>query len=244
MFAIARVLPSIVRDSLKRGRFLARGRVLAVALALGSVTALGSPLTDLRSPSQETRDAAAKTLSETYAPLTREQLAPLLKVLRIGDRMSSVLERLDSIGAKQEKKKNDDGRTASFWYRLDPTWVLQCTFSAGALFDTTLIEDVQHVWVSPAEDFTGIWTAYYANGKPWQTVEYDDGAPAGKWTTFHSDGSLRMIQHFGKLGLEGEEIGYFRNGSVEHKGSYKDGTPVGTWIWYNEDGTVHEKTEM
>ncbi len=231
-----RIAPSI--------RILRRLLPIAVVLAALIPAAFGTPLSDLSSPSQETRDAAASMLRMTYHPHTREQLAPLLRILKTGDRMNAVLERLQTIGAKQEKKKNDDGRTASFWYRLDSTWVLHVTFSAGALFDTTLIEDVQHVWVAPNDEFTGTWTAYYVNGQRWQTVEYKDGLPDGKWTTFYPDGSVRMVQHFGKDGLEGEEIGYYKTGTIEHRGSYKAGSQTGTWTWYNEDGTVHETSEL
>jgi hypothetical protein len=206
-----------------------------------------NPLTQLASPMQEVRDAAAKTLRATHTPTPRERWEPLLKSLNVADTKPAVLKRLPA-GVKPEMGVGS-GQSHLEEFRLDDVWTLRCTFrnesrdDPATLLNFSLIERTRHLWVAPPGDFSGTWTTYFVNGQKSHQIQYKAGKYSGEFIAFHSDGSKSYVQHYGPQGSDGEDTGYFPSGRVSYRAFYRAGAPVGTWTWYNEDGTVRSTKE-
>ena len=64
---------------------------------------------------------------------------------------------------------------------------------------------------------TGIWKAYFPNGKNKSEIEYNNGRAAGKFVT------------------------YFKNGQVEEAGTWKGRAYKDEFVRYYEDGTIAQK---
>ena len=98
-------------------------------------------------------------------------------------------------------------------------------------------------WVAPSSGFTGVWITYFVNGRRSHQIHYKNGRYFGTFTTFRSDGSKAVVQHYGVEGVEGEDTGYFPSGALMYRGQYSKGAQSGTWVWYNEDGSVRSTQE-
>jgi hypothetical protein len=132
-------------------------------------------------------------------------------------------------------------------YRLDDAWLLRCSYqefgSSDVLLSHELIESLRYVWIEPPAGFTGVWTTYFVNGQRSHEIQYRDGQHFGTFTSFYSNGSKAVVQHYGAEGADGEGTGYFPSGALNYKARYSKGTPTGTWVWYNEDGSVRSTRE-
>ena len=158
--------------------------------------------------------------------------------LNMGDSRDAVEQALKSYGATRGPGVAGGGAT-TIQYRLDEVWVLTASFGRSKeLFRTGLIERINHVWVAPPSDFTGVWTSYFVNGRRSHEIQYKDGRCFGTFKSFRADGSLAVVQHYGLQGAAGGDTGYFPSGAVAYRGQSRNNAQVGTWIWYNEDGSV------
>lgn len=214
---------------------------LSIGLLMFFFVGLGfsSSMDDLASPLQETRDAAAKILRNTWVAPSRTNWDSLLATIKVGMPKTNVMELLQPL-----KVTTGPGGAsgAAHWEgcRLDDLWMLECSYhSDDVLFARRLYEQLRNVWVWPATNFTGIWTTYYVNGQRQSEIHYKDGRYFGEFTGFRSDGTKAYVQHYGSQGAEGEDTGYFPSGRVMYKGLYRQGKQVGTWVWYNEDGSTN-----
>lgn len=223
--------------------------IAALGLFCWSGDLHASPFDDLSSPSQETRDAAAKVLRGTYTPPSRTNWDGLVRALHPGTSMVNVEKELQSSNLVVCGGLSS-GNTEVKTYRLDHLWTLNCSFTNdteskinAGLSHVALREQLQNVWVEPPTNFTGVWRTYWANGQPSHEVQLKDAQPEGLLTTFYTDGSKAVVssQRGGVSG--GEEIGFYPSGHVRYRGRSKVGIHIGKWIWYKEDGSIESKKD-
>lgn len=62
---------------------------------------------------------------------------------------------------------------------------------------------------------SGVWQAFYPDGKPWSEHHYREGVQIGAYRTWHPSGALYIDGAYGD-----------------------DGTPTGTWRFFAPDGSV------
>lgn len=221
-------------------------RSLALLLACSWTTGLfADPAADLGSPLQQFRDAAAKTLRETYVPPRRTNWNTFVSKIKRGDPQAKVLALFPPPGPQQEAFiVGPTNSTAS--YRLDDLWILVCQWDD---FKHTLIsfqtaEQMRHVWIAPSREYTGVWTTYYVNGQTCSVINFRSGKYFGEFTSYRPDGSKSCVQHYGPNGCEGDDTGYYPSGKVFYKGVQKNGIQTGIWTWYNEDGSIRAQKEF
>src|ERR1051325_1216761 len=223
---------------------------IALFLVVPMSSLVCSPISDLSSPSQETRDAAARVLRTTYRMPSPAAWNPLMATIKLAETTrKELLENLDHFGVSPTSDVGTGREFSSFC--LDDRWTLTCWFqpSRGTKEGDTLTrcrlsEQVRWVWVDPPANFTGVWITYFVNGQPSSEIEYKDGRYFGVFTGFHPTGAKRIVQHYGPLGCDGADTHYFPSGRVESRGYYQDGVPKGTKTWYNEDGSVRTTEEF
>jgi hypothetical protein len=212
-------------------------------LALFLVAALqlpASPLADLASPDQATRDAAAKILRASYQPPPRTKWEPLLAKLTPG-LSGKELRKLLMPYPGEGSASGGGGTTSSF--RLDDAWELTIATddrNDGALMNYApqLSRRLRQIWVAPPKNYTGVWTTYYVNGQKGSVIDYRNGQYFGTFTSYHSNGFKGGVQHFDETGCNGEEIDYYPSGRISARGQYTHNRETGTWTWYNEDGSI------
>jgi hypothetical protein len=208
-----------------------------------------SPVGDLNSPSQQTRDAAANALRQTYAPPPSTNWSALVRALKLGSAQTAIEAQLRSSNLVSGGGTGS-GSTEVSLYRLDDLWMLACSFtnstsslSNSGLAAVTIREQLRNVWVQPPTNFTGVWRTYWANGQPSHEFHYQNGRPEGMLTTFHPDGSKSTVSPLHNGVPDGEETGFYPSGKVRYRGTASAGSPVGTWVWYKEDGSVESKQD-
>lgn len=203
-------------------------------------------LKQLSSPSQQTRDTAARQLRDIYVPPTRERWDQLLSKIKPGDAKKEILRQFGT-----DESKVQEGRGTGPYhmetYRLDDRWLLSGWFynvgntvghEGNTLKEAKLADRMREVLVAPADDFTGVWTNYFVNGQRCRAANYKDGRFDGLFTAFHSDGAKAFIQHYVAGVIEGKGIGYFPTGEVSYRAFYAAGKPTGVWTWYEKDGSI------
>jgi hypothetical protein len=221
-------------------------RIALFATVVVSITACGiaSPQSDLASPSQSVRDAAATVLRESFKPPSRTNWDTIIGRLKAGMPQTNVLAVLRAVDARQEGT-GGHGNVDVERFRLDDLWVVECTFSGGltnkTLRELYLQEVLREVWVDPPPDFTGTWTTYYVSGQPSQRASYKDGKPNGEGVAYYPDGAKCLVHHSVNGVADGEELSFFPSGQLHYKGTYKSGSHVGTWTWFNKDGSVESE---
>jgi hypothetical protein len=200
------------------------------------------PRSDLASPSQSIRDAAAKNLRATYVPPRRSEWECRLAPITPGTKKTDVDELFQPLNLHPERCVEDGATgpavTEQYRYRLDDLWVLDCSYRNGVVVQRELREQLRHVWVDPPTGFTGVWTTYFANGQPSREIHYKDGKYDGQFTAMNPDGSKCYVLHYTKQVADGEYTGYYPSGRVRYSSRYSAGEPAGTWTWYREDGSV------
>lgn len=206
-----------------------------------------SPVSELSSPSQAVRDAAAKILRETFKPPARTNWNQLVKSLKPGMARSNVLKLL---APKIRSSENGGGtaETESEVYRLDDLWIIQCYYnrvdSSKKLLKYELKEQLQCVHPKVPDGFSGIWIEYYVNGEKCGQSRFRNGLVEGECVSFYPDGSKWIVNHVSKGVLEGDEICYYPSGKAKHTGTYLEGTQTGKWIWYKENGAVESAIDF
>jgi len=224
--------------------FLVLLAVISVAVNLRA-----TPLEDLKSHTQEIRDAAAKTLRSSYTPTGRTNWDTVLVKLKKGDTKKTLFDLFPPFGPEQESFL-DDSTSTTATYRLDDRWILITQWKKVDLRDPTKdkllafqsVEQLRQIWVTPPRNYSGIWVTYFINGQTASVINYKDGKYFGENTTYRSDGSKASVQRYEANG-DSEEIGYYPSGKMAYKGSYVKGMRSGTWITYNEDGSVKTKAQ-
>jgi len=207
-------------------------------VAICGCNLIASPIDDLASPSQETRDAAAKILRATYTPSSRTNWDSLIASIKIGDNKTNVIEMLRRLKIKGGGGAGT-GTYESRLFQLDDSWQLELASEGDHVVGCKLREQMRDLWVLPPTNFTGVWTIYWVNGQRTAEIHVKDGKNFGEFTGFYSDGKKAYVQHFDEQGVNGEDTGFFRSGKINYHGQYKAGTQIGTWIWYNEDGSTN-----
>jgi hypothetical protein len=212
---------------------------LAVCLFLAAASA--GPVEDIASPSQETRDAAAKSLRENARPTPRKQWEAVIDAIKPGDTKAEIGKRLDPYKVTEEEMGAAGRESYQMRYVLDGYWILICKFKEDGqkLIERTLTPQMRHVSVNPPADFTGIWTLYYVNGQRCTETHYADGHRSGTYTTYYDDGTICGVQNYNDQGvIHGDQLAFFPSGKIRIRGRWQAGQQVGTWTYYNEDGTV------
>ena len=102
--------------------------VLVLILVLGCRPAT-PPTTDLASPSQTTRDAAAAILRSTVRPPGQHKWLSLTRQLRAGESETNVLALLQSHRLSTQPEFALGGLGVACTYRLDNYWCLGCDFN-------------------------------------------------------------------------------------------------------------------
>ena len=195
------------------------------------------PHRHLRSPSQQVRDKAAQILKVSFVPTPRSQWEPVVATLKPGDSRHAVLQALSPYGVTHQGTVGGGG-TSTESYRLDDVWVLGCSYGrSNELFRTNLHQQLRHVWVAPASDFSGVWTTYFVNGRRSQEIHYRNGSHFGAFTTFRPDGSRLSLQYYGPEGAQGRghRILPFRSAAVPRSASQQR---AGRDLGLVEQGTV------
>lgn len=212
------------------------GIVLLWLVAVAHAT----PATDLASPSQATRDTAAKVLRASYRPPARATWTRLLASIKLGSTKPQVVAQLAPYHTTEEMGLAGGG-AETVHYRLDDRWLLRCSFSTrgdATLLAVGLTEQLRHVWVEPPAQFTGVWTVYFASGRRSHEIHYENGAYAGVFTSFHPTGRKAVVQTYAAGRIEGDDIGYHPSGRIAYRGRYAGGKRVGTWTHYDGRGKV------
>ena len=229
-------------------RVVSTSALSLLLFGLVSPDVLGQPQDGLSLPSQEVRDETAGVVRLTFVPTLRTKWEPTLEAIRQLVSRESVVILLQELGATPYIA-TASGQTSNESFRLDNEWVLTCHFhrtnTRAILFHAAeLQESMQNVWVAPPLDFTGTWRTYFINGRVSHEIEYAAGAYSGLLTTFRSDGSRAVVQHYRHGVAHGDDTGYFPSGAVMYRGRYEHGVRVGTWVHYNDDGTVRHRDEQ
>jgi antitoxin component YwqK of YwqJK toxin-antitoxin module len=132
-------------------------------------------------------------------------------------------------------------------YRLDDYW--RVTFSlkdygAEKLIRTPVLEDnVRQAWIKPAEDYTGVWDAWYVNGRKANEIHYRTGKYDGTFTAYFDNGAKCYEQHYQAGVCNGPDTGWYKSGSVQYQGQYNNGKQDGIWRhWYeNNDPSISQE---
>ncbi len=182
--------------------------------------------------------AEAVEVRAAYLAPPRSTWEPMLKAIKKGDSKASVMKRLPA-DAKLGPGAGSGGGYSQM-YQLDGLWMLECGFihKDDTVIACSLIESMEDVWVDPPKNFTGVWTTYQMNGQRSHEIHYKNGTYDGTFTSFHPNGAVAVVQTYGPLGIDGEDIGYFPSGKVSYRGRYTQGKQVGIWTWYDENGKV------
>lgn len=204
-----------------------------------------SPLADLSSPSQETRDAAAKILRATYTPPSRTNWDVLVSTLKVGSPKTNIEAQLQALNLHVGGGVGS-GNTETVTYPLDDYWSLECSFTNtadGRLAGVGLVGGLREVYTEPPTNFTGLWTDYYVNGQKSGEGYYKNGKLDGNGVGFDSKGKTNLIHHWVNGVSDGEETGFYPSGKIAYKGKYKAGKQAGHWIWYKEDGSIESEKD-
>ena len=167
------------------------GLVTLFAVNLG----FSSPADDLASPSQETRDAAAKILRRTWEPPARTNWEALLSAIKIGMHETNVLELLRPLADLTNASGVGSGTVEARIYRLDDLHLIEYSYhiSDHIVFARRLLQRLREVSPpGPSTNFTGIWVNYYASGQACCRIRYTNGVRE----------HFEYVHHYGSHPLE------------------------------------------
>lgn len=224
-------------------------RLLAASLILiSSCKPANSPTADLASPSQETRDAAAKILRATAKPSSKIKWFFFTSHIKIGETQSNLFNLLRAYNLSTQPESGMGGLGEYWEYRLDDYWLLGCDFNNND-YTRLILEKwrltprwrVVAVW--PSTNFSGVWINYYANGQKFTEYKYKDGSRSGECITFDPEGSKRSDWNYEHGVAEGLYSQYFPSGRIQYQAQYSNNVRGEIGIWYNEDGTTNHITK-
>jgi len=163
---------------------------LALALLLMTSLAAADPRSDLASPDQAKRDAAAATIAKTWKAPAKATWDKLLASIKPGEPQASVVAKLPKghvLGVGHA-----GGGSAMQMYHLDEIWALQVYFNdrnkPWTVLSHNVLESARHVWVDPPAKFTGTWITYFPNGQKSHQIDYKAGVYDGLFITFDRTG--------------------------------------------------------
>jgi hypothetical protein len=189
-----------------------------LVLFVMTAVAQASPVDDLASPSQATRDAAAARLRATYRPLPGEVWIRKFGAIRPGAPRKSVVDQLQGLQAVPTGVTvGADAKVEN--YRLDDGWILLCKYRSPAdtVIKCELRNDPRQVSVNPPRGYTGSWTDYFVSGQPASVASFKSGVPVGTTTVFHDNGTKALVRTYGPNGHATSTVWYNPAGVVVHR---------------------------
>lgn len=200
---------------------------------------------DLSSPSQETRDAAAKILRATAKPPSKLKWLFFTSHIRKGESETNILALVRSYHLNTKPNFGMGGLVDNWVYRLDDYWCLSCDFNDTdkSLMRWKLLPRWRAVAVWPSTNFTGIWINYYANGQRFTEGTYTNGIRSGKFTTFEPDGLKSSVWDYNHGKANGLYTQYFPSGQIQYQVQYSNSVSIGIGVWYNKDDSTNHITD-
>lgn len=207
-----------------------------------------SPVSDLASPSQETRDAAAKILRATAKPPSKIKWFFFTCHIRNGEDETNILALLRSYKLSAQPESGFGGIGEYMEYRLDDNWLLGCAFDnndihARPLTRWKLVSRWRDGYIRPPTNFSGIWITYYANGQKSLEGNYTNGSRSGECTCFYPNGSKSQVWHYDHWVAQGLYTQYFPSGRIQYQVQYSNNVRVGIGVWYDKDGSTNHVTD-
>jgi hypothetical protein len=207
--------------------------LLVIALVAFGSSAYSSPESDLSSPSQAKRDAAATLLRATYVPTPRTNWNSVENFVRTNHSRAELLKRLHGIPHRTEPSNGE-----IFWeyYRLDSSWELSCSYGAKDQMRKGYWLKLHHAWVAPPTKFTGSWVTYYANGQKCWESQYKDGRKL-ECLEYEEDGA-KGIRHIHHQSGTSSEVWYGADGRPNFCVEFGANGEPQARIDYNDDGST------
>jgi hypothetical protein len=200
------------------------------------------PISDLISPSQEVRAAAAKYLRANARPPSKIKWVLRTAFIRTGQNKTDI----DAYFSRYHISPEPDGGFHSLGpdiidYPLDYYWTFKCAYDENdhSLVQFKFIPEWCAFGDRPSTNFSGIWITYYANGQKFSEGNFINGLPVGEHTTFASDGSKSSVWHYENWIANGLHTQYFLSGQIQYQVQYSNNVKVGNGIWYNKDGSTN-----
>jgi antitoxin component YwqK of YwqJK toxin-antitoxin module len=202
------------------------------------------PTSDLASPSQEVRDAAAKTLRANAKPPWKIKWLLFTSHIKAGETETNILELLHSYNLKAEPGRVWGSLSTFAEYQLDDYWVLGCEFNNNdyqklILEKWKVMPRWRDVFILPPTNFSGVWITYYANGQKANEEHYKDGMRSGELVGFESDGSIRATEYFEDGKRHGLWTQYFPSlHQIQMQRQFSNNLQIADEIWYYTNGSV------
>ena len=199
------------------------------------------PTSDLMSPSQEVRDAAAKVLRVKAKPSSKLKWALFSVRLKFCKTKSDVLELLKTYGVSTNPVGGVGSIAEYLDYQLDDYWVLTCGFDTNPehlFFNWKLSPRWRSYFVRPSTNFTGIWINYFANGQKNSEEHLLNGQRHGEHTTYYPDGQKGSVWHYDNGKLNGMRASYFNDGQIQGQDFYSNQMRVGESVRFHTNGSL------
>lgn len=213
---------------------------ILLVLILGCKPA-ANPVAELASPSQVTRDEAAKVLRASAKPPWKIKWLALTSRIKIGETETNLLRLLNSYKLNTRPEGGMGGLSQYYTYRLDDYWLLGCEFNNNdykrlVLEKWKLIPSWGAVGIWPPTNFSGVWITYYANGQKFNEGNFTNGIRFGEHTTYNSNASKNSVWHYDHGKPNGFWTQYFPSGQIQVQCQYSNGVRVGNMEWHYENG--------
>ncbi|MGG8497256.1 toxin-antitoxin system YwqK family antitoxin [Tenacibaculum sp. TC6] len=85
------------------------------------------------------------------------------------------------------------------------------------------------------EEFDGLVTYYYENGKPSHKATYKNGKLHGLRKVFYETGELKEQGKYVNGKREGVWKTFYKNGKIKERGKYKDNEKTGIWKTFHKN---------
>ena len=198
---------------------------------------IASPTDDLGSLSQETRDAAAKTLRSSHATPSGRDWEAFVGTITNGMTKTDVEKILSPFNVTLWQERDNISESGNYWCRLDAGWNMSFHFNRTNHMLEGRNLTIADAWVEPPAHYTGNWIVYYLNGQKSQEIHYEDGLRQGESITFRIDGSKDAVKQYVHGVADGPYVNYSVSGRTNQSGLYKAGRMVMVLL-YGEDGTL------
>jgi hypothetical protein len=160
-------------------RIMSPAQAEVFVLLVCCVMGLNSRASDLGSPRQEVRDAAAKAMREKGGFPPRTKWESLVATISPGDSKANVLKQLSRFRVEPANPGAPKGTNTEYAavYRLDDRWVVTCFYrNQDDVLTARMLHERWRVFdVHPPTGFTGVWVTYYANGQKSEEGRYKEG---------------------------------------------------------------------
>ncbi|MBI5685826.1 MAG: hypothetical protein HZC54_12195 [Verrucomicrobia bacterium] len=234
--------------------------VAAVTLAAGGTAraadtlaedeaAIAKHIQTLHDPSNEVREAAAKSLREIVAKYgngtsnIREKDAG---EARWQEKVSQIIPGMTKAEALNVLRSPEfsnlggfgSGQSHSESYRLDSHWTVTIQYRNPdkVLARPTLSKKESGIYVTPPAHYTGTWNGWYVNGQKRDEMHFKDGKYDGVCAHYHDNGEKSYEQHYVNHVIDGPDTGWYRDGKKMYVGQYRKGKQHGQWIHWYSDG--------